>query len=114
MTNPGDPASVVQSQLFPPGPQPSDAIVMYDGHPAGLNGWSSWKAWDMRSWLNRLTWDLLRSQPLSQGKPNYANTVPIGLRDAVTRIAYQTDQNNQILRAIAAKTATDISAIVAE
>lgn len=110
MTAP-DPAFVVQQQLFPPGPEPSDSITMYDGHPAGLNGWSSWKAWDMRSWLNRLTWDLLRSQPVSQGKPTYASTVPIGLRDAITRIAYQTDQNNQILRKLAQVGNIDISAI---
>jgi len=110
-----DPITGIQSQLFPPGGPPADAINIYDGASvANGAGFNSWKAWDMRSWLNRLTWDLLRFQPIAYGRPNPNRNIPYGMRDAVTRIMYQTDQNNRILRAIAAKTNTDISSILAE
>lgn len=109
MTAP-DPAFVVQQQLNPPGPEPHDSIVMYDGHPTGLNGWSSWKAWDMRTWLNRLTWDLLRMQKPAP-HPSVDPTVPIGLRDGVTLILSLAWQNNQILRRLAKTGNIDITDI---
>lgn len=113
MTAPPDPVAIVQNQLFPPGPQAPDAINMYDGAIQSKNGFGSWKSWDMRGWLNRLTWDLLRFQPLSKGKGPYPDpSVPYGLRDSVTRIMYQTDENNRILRKLAAVGNVDLTGIV--
>jgi hypothetical protein len=110
-----DPVAAIQSQLFPPGGPPPDAIFLYDGATvANGAGFNAWKAWDIRSWINRLTWDLLRFQPITAGKPNPNRTAPYGLRDAVTRIMYQTDQNNRILRAIAAKQGVDLKTILAD
>lgn len=112
MTAP-DPAWVVQQQVFPPGPQPADAITMYDGALPAKNGFAPWKSWDIRGWLNRLTWDLLRFQTIDSGKPNADRTVPYGLRDTVSAIWYLVDQNNQLLRAIAAKVDANVAAVAA-
>lgn len=101
MTAP-DPATVVQNQVFPPGPQPPDAITMYDGALQAKNGFAPWKSWDVRGWLNRLTWDLLRFQTIDSGKPNPDRTVPYGLRDTITALWYLADQNNQLLQRLVA------------
>lgn len=98
-----DPATVVMNELFPPGPMPPDAITLYDGALQAKNGFSPWKSWDVRGWLNRLVWDLLRFQTIDSGKPNSDRTVPYGLRDTVTATWYLADQNNVLLRAIATK-----------
>jgi hypothetical protein len=90
---------------------PDDAILMYEGADPAKNGFTPWYAWDIRGWLNRLTWDLLRFKKIDDGKPNSDRTVPSGLRDEVNAIHFLTDQNNQILRAIAAKVGADISAV---
>jgi hypothetical protein len=111
MTAP-DPAFVVQQQVFPPGPQPPDAITMYDGAIPAKNGFGPWKAWDLRGWLNRLVWDLLRFQTIDSGKPNADRTVPYGLRDTVSAIWYLTDQNNQLLKSIATKVGADMTHLV--
>jgi hypothetical protein len=109
MTAP-DPAFVVQQQVFPPGPAPADTIVLYDGATVAKNGFASWKAWDIRSWINRLTWDLLRFQLIDSGKPNSDRTVPYGLRDTVTAIWWLADQNHQLLQQLVAKsTATSVN-----
>lgn len=108
MTAP-DPAVVVQNQLFPPGPQPADAITMYEGASQAKNGWTPWRAWDLRGPLLKLTWDLLRFQVPSA--PVADATVPVGLRDSVNNILFLTKQNNAILKALAKAGSIDISSI---
>lgn len=93
-----DPVVSVQQQLFPPGPPPPDTITMYEG----ATQFKPWKAWDVRGWLNRLVWDLLRFQKLDDHAPPADRTQPLGLRDTVTTIWFLTDQNNKLLKAIAA------------
>ncbi|WP_062906629.1 hypothetical protein [Mycobacterium avium] len=82
---------------------------MYEGADPAKNGFAPWEAWDMRGWLNRLTWDLLRFQKIDAGKPSKDRSVPAGLRDTVNTIWYLTDQNNTLLRRIAAKVGVDVS-----
>lgn len=84
-----------------------DLILMYDGAPF------AWRSGSLRNWVNRLAWDLLRFQPINQFKGPFNPTDKWGLRDAVTRIMYQTDQNNRILRRLAAAGNVDISDIPA-
>jgi hypothetical protein len=105
-------ADDVQKQLGGPGSQanPSDTITVYDGADPKVNGFAPWRAWDMRGWLRTLTWDLLRFRPLSDGKP--VPGIKRGLFDWILQIAYQTDQNNTILRRIAAKQGVDVSDLV--
>lgn len=93
-----DPVVSVQQQLFPPGPPPPDTITMYEG----ATQFKPWKAWDVRGWLNRLVWDLLRFQKLDDHAPPADRTQPLGLRDTVTTVWFLTDQNNKLLKAIAA------------
>lgn len=93
-----DPVVSVQQQLFPPGPPPPDTITMYEG----ATQFKPWKAWDVRGWLNRLVWDLLRFQKVDDHAPPADRTQPLGLRDTVTTIWFLTDQNNKLLKAIAA------------
>lgn len=112
MTAPPDPAFVVMNEMFPPGPPPGDTIFLYDGAVQAKNGFSPWKAWDIRGWLNRLVWDLLRFQVIDSGKPNPDRTVPYGLRDTVSAIWYLTDQNNQLLKAIATKVGASTTGLV--
>lgn len=105
-------ADDVNANLGGPGSpsNPSDTIVVYAGADPVKNGFASWKAWDMRGWLRTLTSDLLRFRPISDGKPLVDKTTNRGLFDWVLQVAYQTDQNNTILRRIAAKTpGVDIS-----
>lgn len=94
-----DPVVSVQQQLFPPGPPPPDAITLYEG----ATQFKPWKAWDVRGWLNRLVWDLLRFQKVDDHAPPADRTQPLGLRDTVSTIWFLTDQNNKLLKAIAAK-----------
>jgi hypothetical protein len=103
-------ADDVNNALGGPGSpgNPPDTIVVYDGATVAANGFASWKAWDLRGTILTLVHDLLRFRPLSDGKPNPG--VKRGLFDWVLQAAYQTDQNNTILRRIAAKTpGVDIS-----
>lgn len=108
MTAP-DPTTVVQNQFFPPGPKPADAIILYEGADPTYQSWADlssptkggWWAWDLRSPILRLAWDLLRFMLIDNGKPGTDRKRPVGLRDSVNTILYQTDQNNQILRRMA-------------
>jgi hypothetical protein len=109
MTAP-DPAVLVQNQLFPPGPQPADAITLYEGADKAKNGFTPWRAWDLRGPLLKLCWDLLRFQV--PAKPNPDPTVPVGLRDSVNAILFLSNQNNKILRKLAEVGKVDISEIV--
>lgn len=111
MTAP-DPATVVQNQLFPPGPQPSDAIQMYQGADAIKNGFKPWTAWDLRGPILRLCWDLLRFQVMGFGKMPADLTTPIGLRDSVNVILNMTYQNNLMLQRMAKVAGIDVSDIV--
>jgi hypothetical protein len=96
---------------------PSDKINMYDGATAddfpGPTGAGSWQAWDMRGWLNRLTWDLLRFQDWTK----YGKSMPNpksnrwGFRDSVTRQHCIAEQNNYMLRKICAQLKIDITGI---
>jgi hypothetical protein len=113
MTAP-DPTTVVQNQLFPPGPQPPDAITVYQGADPEKNGFSPWKAWDIRGPLLRLMWDLLRFQQMPAGKMPTDLTTPIGLRDSVNVILRQTNQNYQILQRICEVGKIDISDILSQ
>lgn len=108
MTAP-DPAVVVQGQLFPPGPQPADAITMYEGATQAKNGFAPWRAWDVRGPFLKLAWDLLRFQVPTA--PSADATLPVGLRDSVNQSLFLAKQNNQILRALAKAGNVDISAI---
>ena len=99
MSAPIDPATVVQNQLFPPGPEPADAITVYEGADP-VTEFKPWRAWDLRGPLLKLCWDLLRFQLIESGKP-VARTLPRGLRDTITHIWFTTEQNNQILRRLA-------------
>ena len=83
-----------------------DAIVVYEGHP---NPKVRVRTGSLRYWLKCLVWDLLRFQPIDYGKPNPDRSLPYGLRDGVTRLMYQTDQNNVILRRLARAANVDIS-----
>ena len=95
---------------------PPDAVHLYQGAVPAKNGFAAWWAWDIRSIVLKLGWDLLRFFPVSAGKPaaNWDRTVPFGLRDTITRIWYQVDQNNQILQRLAAAQKVDISDLLAE
>jgi hypothetical protein len=99
-----------------PANAPADAVQLYQGADAAKNGFKSWWAWDIRSILLKLGWDLLRFQPIGTGKPapGWDRTLPVGLRDTITRTWYLADQNNQILQALAAAAKVDITAILAE
>lgn len=88
-------------------PNPSDTITVYEGATVAANGFASWRAWDLRGTVLTLVHDLLRFRPLSDGKP--VPGIRRGLFDWVLQVAYQTDQNNTILRRIAAKTGADVS-----
>jgi hypothetical protein len=112
VTAPPDPAVVVQNQLFPPGPQPPDAIEVYAGADPVKNGFKSWIAWDVRGPLLRLMWDLLRFQQMPRGKMPADLTTPIGLRDSVNVILNMTYQNNQILQRLAKQANINISDIL--
>jgi hypothetical protein len=101
-----DPVVSVQQQLFPPGPPPPDTITMYEG----ATQFKPWRAWDVRGWLNRLVWDLLRFQKVDDHAPPADRTQPLGLRDTVTTVWFLTDQNNKLLKAIAAKVGATASA----
>lgn len=104
-------ADDVNNALGGPGSpsNPSDTITVYDGADTAQNSFAPWAAWDMRGWLRQLTWDLLRFRKIDAGKPSVDRTVPLGLWDAVLRGAYQADQNNTILRRLAAKLDVDVS-----
>jgi len=112
-------AGAVQAQLFPPGPQPNDAIIMFDGAPRSIFPWAKltnggWWAWDVRSVLLTFAHDLLRFQKPGDAKliGTFNPAMPWGLRDQINRIHLLAEQDHQILVAIAAKTGTDISTIV--
>jgi hypothetical protein len=107
-----DPVTTVQNQVFPPGPMPSDAITMYQGADPVRNGFSPWKAWDLRGPILRLAWDLLRFQVMGYGKMPADLTTPIGLRDSVNVILNMTWQNNQILQRLCKAGDIDISDII--
>lgn len=97
MTAP-DPAFVVQQQLFPPGPQPADAITLYEGAEKAKNGFAPWRAWDLRGPVLKLAWDLLRFRKLSDGKAIAAEiaadpTKAHSLYDWVLYVAYQLSQS---------------------
>jgi hypothetical protein len=106
-------ADDVMGILFPPrqanGQPPADAIVMYDGADKAKNGWAPWKAWDIRGWLNRLTWDLLRFKPIDAGVPASDRTIPYGLRDTITAIWWLADANHKLLLEIGDKVGVDTS-----
>ncbi|OMC55361.1 hypothetical protein A5747_13275 [Mycobacterium sp. IS-836] len=87
---------------------PADTIIVYEGATQADNGFTPWKAWDLRGWVRTLVHDLLRFRAMSEGKPD-GKTIKRGLYDWIVRIAYQTDQNNAILRRIAAAQKVDIS-----
>jgi len=114
-----DPIAVVQAQLFPPGPKPADAILLYEGADPKYQSWAQepnggfW-TWDLRGPLLRLCWDLLRFMKIANGKPAADRNRPIGLRDSINQILYQTDQNNQILQRLAQVAGVNISDITAE
>src|ERR1700756_4062154 len=109
MTDPVE--NAVLAQLFPPGAAPADTIVLYDGAVQAKNGFAPWKAWDMRSPLLKLAWDLLRFQLIDNGKGNPDRTTPIGLRDSVNEILYKTDRTLAIVELLAANAKVDISAV---
>ena len=118
-----DPATAVNEQMWggaampPPGAPagaPRDAVRLYEGADQAKNGFKSWWVWDLRSPILKLCWDLLRFELIDDGKGNPDRTVPIGLRDSVNRIMYQTDQNYQILQRLAKVANIDISDITAE
>ncbi|WP_409428366.1 hypothetical protein [Mycobacterium sp. SMC-11] len=102
-------ADDVMNALFPANPGPGDTITVYDGADPLKNGFAPWRAWDLRGWVRQLTWDLLRFRPIEDGRPNADRTIKFGLFDAVMRVAYQTDQNNQILRRLATKHGVDLT-----
>lgn len=113
-----DPIFAIQGQLFPPGPRPKDAILVYEGADPKYQTWALEKnggfwAWDLRGPILRLVWDLLRFMKIDNGKPNSDGDRkrPIGLRDSVNQILYQTDENNKILRRLAQVGAINISDI---
>ena len=112
MTNPTpapDALAAVQNQLFPPGPPASDAFVVYDGADPAKGQNFAFRAWDMRGPVFKLVWDLLRFQKVDNGHLPADRTTPVGLRDSVNIILRLTDQNNQILRRLAAASKVDIS-----
>lgn len=104
-----DPVTTVQNQLFPPGAPPADAIIVYDGVDPAKGQKFSFKAWDLRGPILKLCWDLLRFQKIDNGKLPPDRTTPVGLRDSVNIILRLTDQNNIILRRLAAANKIDIS-----
>lgn len=98
-------ADDVMNVLFPPkigGHPPVDTIVVYQGADPKRNGFAPWSAWDLRGWVRQLTWDLLRFRLIGEGKPQ-DDTLPMGLFDMVIRTAYQTDENNKLLKQILEK-----------
>ena len=109
MTSPDPGVAVVQNQLFPPGPAPSDAITVYEGTDPTKGQKFSFRAWDLRGPILKLTWDLLRFQKVDNGHLPADRTTPVGLRDSVNIILRLTDQNNTILRRLAAASKVDIS-----
>lgn len=81
----------------------NDWIHMYEGAEF------SWRSGSLRNWLNRLTWDLLRFQPANKFVGPFNPEDKWGMRDAVTRIMHQTDQNNQMLRRLCKAAKIDIT-----
>ena len=81
----------------------NDPILMYDG--SGF----AWRSGSLRNWLNRLVWDLLRFQPANKFIGPFGPNDKWGMRDAVTRIMWQTDQNNQMLRRLCKAAKVDIT-----
>lgn len=99
-----------------PAGAPADAIVMYQGATpkwftwARLSNGGYW-AWDLRSILLKFVADFLRVQvPVP---PSGVAGQPYGVRDSINTTLFLAEQNNAILRAVADKTGTDISAITA-
>jgi hypothetical protein len=103
----------VMAQLFPPrqgnGQPPGDTITLYEGASQAKNGFSPWKAWDVRSWLNRLSWDLLRFKKIDDGVPSSDRSVPYGLRDTITAIWFLVDQNNKLLHQLLTEQGSDVT-----
>ena len=113
MTSP-DPVSTIQSQLFPPGPQPADAIVVYEGADPAKGQKFSFRAWDLRGPILRLCWDLLRFQKVGSGYLPADRSTPVGLRDSVNIILRVTDQNNAILQRLAKQANVNITDLLAK
>ena len=103
--------AAIQAQLFPPGPEPADAITVYDGADPAKGQKFAFRAWDLRGPLLKLAWDLLRFQLIDNGKLPPDRKTPLGLRDSVNIILRTTDQNNAILQRLAASAKVDISDI---
>lgn len=93
---------------------PGDKIKLYDGATAddfpGPNGQGAWQAWDIRGWLNRAVWDLLRFQDwttYTKQQPNPKSN-RWGLRDQVSRQHLLAEQNNFMLRKLCEATKIDL------
>jgi hypothetical protein len=98
-----------------PGFAPSDAVIMYKGATKEFFPWAQlpnggYWAWTLRGMFLTFISDLLRV--MVPQAPTGVTGQPYGFRDSVNSTLFLAEQNNQILRAIAAKTGTDISSIV--
>jgi hypothetical protein len=86
----------------------ADKIKMYDGATKSEAGFDAWWAWDIRGWLNRLTWDLLRFQKPANYKDGNVGK-PWGLRDSVSRQQLVAEQNLFVLRKLAEANKIDLT-----
>jgi hypothetical protein len=74
---------------------PNDLFVLYEGAPF------AYRTGSLRNWVGKLAWDLLRFQKVGTfTNPLNPNDL-FGMRDAITRILWETNQNNLILRRLA-------------
>ena len=103
--------AAIQAELFPPGPEPADAITVYDGVDPSKGQNFSFRAWDLRGPILKTVWDLMRFMRVDNGKLPADRTTPVGLRDSVNIILRNSDQSVRILERLAAAAKVDISDI---
>lgn len=77
--------------------EPNDKVMIYEGSAFQHPGWT------VRDWVRTLVWDLTRFQKPGEDRFK-ANTGAVwGLRDGVTALQRQVDQNNRLLKKLADK-----------
>jgi GH25 family lysozyme M1 (1,4-beta-N-acetylmuramidase) len=71
---------------------PNDKVVIYEGSPFAHPGWT------IRDWVRTLVWDLTRFQKPGDARFKANPDAVWGLRDAVSSLQRQVNQNNVMLK----------------
>lgn len=77
---------------------PADKIPLYEGSPDLQHD-----GWTMRDWLRTLTRDLLRAQNPGDARFKANPGGKWTIRDAVTQLQRESNQNNRLLKKLADK-----------